>query len=217
MGSHPERHGALMRLVVASMKGGSGKSTVSFNLAVWLAYRVPVQLYELDPQGTLLDVCHDRQDLQIHPALTVATDLDKATDAVYQVMDCSYSELTGFRRALSVADAILMPVGPSQADIWSAQRFLEACRQWSAPPVRAFINRADTHHAIRESDEAEAMLAELTDLQPLGLRLGQRTAFRRSLSEAQAVFELDARSKASQELEKLAAALYPELRKRSAD
>lgn len=201
-----------MRLVVASMKGGSGKSTVSFNLAVWLAYRAPVQLYDLDPQGTLRDVCSDRTEQHILPALSVATEMDDALpQAEYVLIDCSYSELTAFRGALSVADAILMPVGPSQADIWSAQRFLEDCGQWAAPPVWAFINRADTHHAVRESDEAEAMLAKLPQVKSLGLRLGQRTAFRRSLSEARAVFELDASSKASQELEKLASTLYPEL------
>jgi len=78
-----------MRLVVASMKGGSGKSTVSFNLAVWLAYRAPVQLYDLDPQGTLRDVCSDRTEQHILPALSVATEMDDALpQAEYVVIDC---------------------------------------------------------------------------------------------------------------------------------
>ena len=46
-----------MRLLVASLKGGSGKSTLSFNLAVWLAHRGPLRLYDLDPQATPVDGC----------------------------------------------------------------------------------------------------------------------------------------------------------------
>jgi len=39
-------------------------------------------------------------------------------------------------------------------------------------------------------------------------RLYQRTAYRRSFSEGMAVFEMDLRSKAAAELEKLGHALY---------
>ncbi|WP_414039208.1 hypothetical protein ACJU26_08215 [Acidithiobacillus sp. M4-SHS-6] len=201
-----------MRLIVASMKGGSGKSTVSFNLAVWLAYRVPVHLYDLDPQGTLRDVCQDRSEQEIFPALPVSTTLEgDAPNTAYTIMDTSYAALMTFRKALISADVILMPVGPSQADIWSAQRFIDVCVEWSTPPVWAFINRADTHHAVRESDDAEAALEQIPYIKPLGVRLGQRTAFRRSLSEARAVFELDAGSKASYELNEFAKSVYPTL------
>ena len=42
-----------MITVVGSLKGGSGKSTVTFNLAVWLAMAdVKVQLVDADPQAT---------------------------------------------------------------------------------------------------------------------------------------------------------------------
>lgn len=201
-----------MHLLVASMKGGSGKSTVSFNLAVWLAYRVPVHLYDLNPQGTLGDVCQDRSEQEIFPVLPVSTTLeDTVPGSKYTIMDSSYAALMAFRKALIVADVILMPVGPSQADIWSARRFIDVCVECSAPPVWAFINRADTHHAVRESDDAVAALAQIPYVKSLGVRLGQRTAFRRSLSEARAVFELDAGSKASYELNDLAKSVYPTL------
>ena len=201
-----------MRLIVASMKGGSGKSTVSFNLAVWLAYRVSVCLYDLDPQGTLRDVCADRTEQQISPALSVASTLGAAVpSSAYTLIDSSYSAFRALRAAMDSADAILMPVGPSQADIWSAQRFLEDCVEWSAPPVWAFINRADTHHAVHESDDAAAALRQLPHVKALRVRLGQRTAFRRSLSEARAVFEMDASSKASLEFAQLVEAIYPSL------
>lgn len=199
-----------MRLLVASLKGGSGKSTVSFNLAIWLAYRANVQVYDLDPQATLKDVCDERSDQHIFPTVFASPNFSETSvTADFIIVDSSFSAFSKLSDAIHRVDSILMPVGPSQADIWSAQRFVELCDELSAPPIWAFINRADTHHAVRESDEAEAALQQLPRIKPMGVRLGQRTAFRRSLSESKAVFELESRSKASQELEVLATALFP--------
>jgi len=113
-----------------------------------------------------------------------------------------------------VADRILVPVPPSQADIWSTQRFIrfvEVNTDNRKPEILGFINRADTHHAVRESDEAAAALVALPGIKFIKLRLGQRTIYRRSFSEGLAVFELDARSKAAREVTSLSAALYPHL------
>ncbi|HGG59015.1 MAG TPA: ParA family protein, partial [Gammaproteobacteria bacterium] len=42
-----------MITVIGSLKGGSGKSTVTFNLGVWLSMAgQSVQLIDLDPQAT---------------------------------------------------------------------------------------------------------------------------------------------------------------------
>ncbi len=41
-----------MLTVVGNLKGGTGKSTVAFNLAVWLAHEQPgVMAFDFDPQG----------------------------------------------------------------------------------------------------------------------------------------------------------------------
>ena len=46
-----------MLTIVGNLKGGTGKSTVAFNLAVWLAHdKTGVKAFDLDPQCTLLDV-----------------------------------------------------------------------------------------------------------------------------------------------------------------
>lgn len=203
-----------MRLLVASMKGGSGKSTIAFNLAVWLTYRVrELTLTDLDPQATLSDVCELREELGYGPGLTCQVGLGDGVKAgAYAVYDTSFTHPDLLRAAMWQADAILLPVGPSQADVWSAQRFLETLGTGAIPPVKALINRADTHHAIRESDQAAEALKQLDGLSLLEARLYQRTAYRRSLSEGLSVFELDPNSKASAEIETLAATLFPELR-----
>ena len=73
--------------------------------------------------------------------------------------------------------------------------------------VLGFINRADTHIGIRETDEAEKALEMMQGITPLGVRLYQRTAYRRSFSEGLSVFELDPMGKASKEMQELATLL----------
>ena len=61
-----------MVTIIGSLKGGSGKSTVTFNLAVWLAMAdVNVQLIDADPQATLTDVVDVRMEEGFDPPLRV--------------------------------------------------------------------------------------------------------------------------------------------------
>ena len=67
-----------MITVIANLKGGSGKSTVAFNLAVWLETNGQhVVGYDLDPQCTFSDLgmlrkeIGNKPDLEIHPVRAV--------------------------------------------------------------------------------------------------------------------------------------------------
>ncbi len=205
--------------VVASLKGGSGKSTVSFNLAIWLAMAGrEVRLYDLDPQATLTDVVEVREDEGFSPSLTIHQGVKELDQCVGEsefdtLVDVGVADLKKMRKALSLADRILVPVTPSQADVWSTQRFLKDFVTDPETPVVGFINRGDTHHAVRETDEAAAALVTLPGLQFIKQRLHQRTVYRRSFSEGLAVFELETRGKAAQEFTALAASLFPEVLK----
>lgn len=205
--------------VVASLKGGSGKSTLSFNLAVWLAMAGrEVRLYDLDPQATLSDVIEVRDEEGLRPALKTCRSLKGLDQCVGEsdfetLADVGVADQKKMKQALDIADRILVPVTPSQADVWSTQRFLHDFVSDPDTPVLGFINRGDTHHAVRETDEAAAALLTLPGLQFVKQRLHQRTVYRRSFSEGMAVFELEPRGKAAQEFTALAARLYPEVLK----
>lgn len=208
-----------MITVIGNLKGGSGKSTVAFNLAVWLAvHGERVNAFDLDPQRTLTDVSEVRSEEGFTPLFSLhygGTELledigDKSGEVI---VDVGTADMEALKGALAVADRVLVPVPPSQADIWSTQRFLSLIRKNAvekSPDVCVFVNRADTHHSVRESDEAEEALAELDGVSLLHSRLCQRTAYRRSFSEGIGVFELEARSKAALEFMAFASALYPE-------
>lgn len=208
-----------MLTVIGNLKGGTGKSTVAFNLAVWLAYdKTGVMAFDLDPQCTLVDVCEVREEDGFEPKFEVSTDLAELEALVENgklkqpiIVDMSASNMAAMEKAIALADRVLIPVQPSQADIWSTQRFLkivERCmNKEKKPEVLGFINRADTHVGVRETDEAEQALQMLQGVKAMDSRLYQRTAYRRSFSEGLGVFELDPMGKASKEMKKLAAML----------
>ncbi len=209
-----------MITVVGNLKGGSGKSTVAFNLAIWLAvHGERVSAFDLDPQRTLTDVAEVRSEEGYTPLFSLhhgeSDVIDELQDKSGEIIvDVGTSDLDAMEAALSVADRIIIPVPPSQADIWSTQRFLGIVRQSldeKEPEICVFVNRADTHRAIRESDEAEEALASLGGVGLIRQRLHQRTAYRRSFSEGLGVFELSPSSKAANEFMNFARIIYPKL------
>jgi chromosome partitioning protein len=215
-----------MITVIANLKGGSGKSTVAFNLAVWLEKNGHKVIgYDLDPQCTFSDLGMLRKELDNKPELTIHSVRAVLKDQLLSHHDCEVlvdvgaANMAAMKEAMTSADRILVPVPPSQADVWATQRFLhivgpdmEAVKLNGKQRTIAFVNRADTNRSIRETHETEAALKMLPGIDVvLPHRLRMRTSFRRSLSEGLAVFELWPRSKAAAEFGVLAAALYPQV------
>ncbi len=207
-----------MITVVGTLKGGTGKSTVSFNLSVWLAsHGFKVQVFDLDPQQTLVDVIDIRSEEGYEPPLSVETNIKKLKHKKgYQtIVDVGTADLAALKEAVKKADRVIIPVPPSQADVWSTQRFLgiiEGVMGNKKPPeLLAFVNKADTNPAIRETNETQEALRQLPDMKFVMACLRHRTVFRRSFSEGLAVFELEPRSKAATELNALATVLFSSL------
>ena len=211
-----------MLTVIGNLKGGTGKSTVAFNLAVWLAHdKRGVRVFDLDPQATLMDTAEIREEDGYEPLFEVSNDIDELEMLVNSkakkkspqlIADVSATNMPHLEKAVSMAKRILIPVQPSQADVWSTQRFLKTVMSLvdkkKKPEILGFINRADTHIGVRETGEAEEALQLLPNIDALNIRLYQRTAYRRSFSEGLAVFEQDPMSKAAREMKKLAKLLY---------
>lgn len=205
-----------MITVIGNLKGGTGKSTVAFNLSLWVATHrnVYMAVYDLDPQATLTDALEIRAEDGYSPCIEAMHDVKELGSEgknAEVIVDIGMSDMKAMKEALKRADRILVPIGPSQADVWSTQRFLKLVkdsRNGKAIDVIGFMNRADTHRAVRETDEAFEALQTLDNLQMIDTRLYQRTAYRRSFSEGLAVFELDQKSKAAKEVLELGGKLY---------
>ena len=206
-----------MITLIGNLKGGTGKSTVTFNLALWVATRhnKHVIVYDLDPQATTSDAFEIRADEGYLPAIApVRTAETLGTEGKNSevLVDMGLADMAALEIAVRKADRILIPIAPSQADVWSTQRFLKMVsdiRGDQAVELLGVINRADTHHAVRETAEAAEAMQMLGNIRLLEPRLYMRTTYRRSFSEGLAVFEMEPRSKAAAEVEELGLLLYP--------
>ena len=205
-----------MITVVGNLKGGTGKSTVAFNLSLWVATHrnVYMAVYDLDPQATLTDALEIRAEDGYTPKIVSKNTIDSLGNEgenAEVIIDIGMSDMDAMKKAIAKADRVIVPVGPSQADVWSTQRFLKLIKDVKKNDkveILGFMNRADTHRAIRETDEAFEALKTLPLIKMLEPRLYQRTVYRRSFSEGLAVFELDPRSKATAEVAALGNVLY---------
>lgn len=205
-----------MITVIGNLKGGTGKSTVTFNLAVWLALNDhEVKIFDLDPQATLSDVGDIREEDEYEPFIAISSSFEQLEAAKEEqiLVDVGTADTDAMRKAIALTDRIIVPVPPSQADIWSTQRFIKMVMdirgKEDMPQMLGFVNRADTHIGVRETGEAEEALKMLPHIDLIESRLYQRTTYRRSFSEGLAVFELEPKGKAAAEVNKFASIVYP--------
>ena len=211
-----------MITVIGSLKGGSGKSTVAFNLAIWLSLSgQKVLAVDLDPQATLTDVSEVRREEGYQPEIKVVGRREMREGIDFSgydevIIDVGTADMESLKNALRLADKIVVPVPPSQADVWSTQRFVRFASSIIAdlprkPEINAFINRVDMQSAANESYETAAALVSLPGVRFLMPRLSQRPVFLHSFSEGLAAMELDPRDPGVREFHALAAEVYPHL------
>jgi chromosome partitioning protein len=127
----------MQTILVINPKGGSGKTTLSTNLAGFLAWRGDsVTLGDMDRQQSSLHWLSIRSaDLPaIHGWDARDDDLDKPPHGTdYLILDAPAGihgkELTN---ALKHANKVLVPVQPSLFDIWATSEFFEALKEHKA-------------------------------------------------------------------------------------
>ena len=174
-------------------------------------------MIDLDPQRTLSDAAALRMEEGIEPAIRVEagtfSDVTLPEDAEEIIIDVGTADLESFKQAIMIADRILIPVTPSQADIWSTQRFSRIPLTRTRTAIHRSRSPSSTvlipDKAIQASDQAAAALDALPVVRLIPQRLSDRAVFRDSFSEGLAVFELEPRSIASREFKALAETLFP--------
>jgi chromosome partitioning protein len=128
-------------IVLASQKGGVGKSTLSGNLAVGaeLAGDGPAVLIDTDPQGSLSAWWNARE--ANAPALAPATlaglgaklEALEAAGFAYAVVDTPPAITDAIRAVVALADLVLIPVKPSPHDLRAVGRTVEIAREGGKP------------------------------------------------------------------------------------
>lgn len=211
-------------LVVGTLKGGTGKTTLAVNLAAALAARHRVVLIDADAQGTAAHWCG----LGSLPMQCEALPLEYQAgaerwaarvtalrhDADVLVIDCPPHVGVGSSAAFLVADLVLVPVGASGADLLATQRTLELVRAAreergdGKPGCLLVPSRIDRRTAAgREIETALKPYGEA-----IGPAIGQRAAFVDAFTTGQWVGTYAPDSKAHEEIMALTATVGRKLK-----
>jgi chromosome partitioning protein len=207
-----------MIITVGGIKGGSGKTTVATNLAIYLSKNGgDVLLVDADEQETATDFTAWREETKTGDVgytavkLTgdqVRTQVAKLKDK-YQhiVIDTGGRDTTSQRAALFSSDVYLLPFNPRSFDVWTVgkvEKLIQEIRSVKPTDLKvfSFINRADPRGT--DNDDAAELLASSEIMNFLDFSLGNRKAFSTAASKGLAVTELTPiDEKASQEIKSL--------------
>lgn len=207
-----------MVYVLSGIKGGSGRSTISEHLTVWLAkHGADVLLVDADEQGTASDFTAWREhtldgDVGYTLVQLIGSNLRKQVETMkpkydHVVIDTGGRDTTSQRAALITADVALIPIQPRSHDVWTLKKLTEMLGEIQASRIEplvvySFLNRAD----ITSSDNREAAeaLASIPDLGFVPHTIKNRKAYPNAGAKGLSVFEMEAPDqKAVVEIEEL--------------
>ncbi len=201
-----------MIISTINQKGGVGKTTLTISLAAALAGRGKrVLLVDADPQASALDWIAVRGDEGAPfaavgiPKPILHLELPKlAQDYDVTIIDGPPRIYEVARSAVMASDIVLIPVLPSQFDVWAAEetvKLLEQCAAYKPQLKAAFvINRKIVNTAIgRDVHKALKQYPQPV----LAAAVCQRVAFAES-ARGRTVLEIDPDSSASKEIQALA-------------
>jgi chromosome partitioning protein len=211
-----------MIFTTGGIKGGSGKTTLATNLAVYLSSKGRDVLFvDADDQGSAHEFSVQREAAMEGKAgftlirlsdKSVRTEILKLLGKFDDVViDTGGRDTASQRAALSITDVYLVPFYPRSLDVWTLEPVenLVAEMQVGNPKLHAFsfINRADPKGG--DNREVSELLKESEHLTYLDTPLINRKAFANAITYGLGIFELKpSDEKASSEFLALYNALF---------
>ncbi|MFP4132111.1 ParA family partition ATPase [Thiohalospira sp.] len=182
---------------IANQKGGSGKTTLTMNLAAGLAERGRALVIDADPQGSASQWSGLAPEGRPFPVSVIAIGGNLAPeierfreDYDYLLIDCPPSlETERASQAMGASDRVLIPVLPSPVDLWASMRLVDAVeavrQQRPQLEARFVVNQLEPRSAL--SRAMRSALAEF-DIPALEGGICRRAVYRNAAMEGRSVF-----------------------------
>lgn len=212
-----------MIVSVGSIKGGTGKTTISTNLAVMRSRAgKKVLLVDADEQRSTKIWTGQRYALDIPTTFTTIELTGKSIYNELQKMQLDYNDIVidvggretqALRASIAIADVFLIPFKPRSLDIWTLtdiKTVVTEMRQVN-PHLKCYavINQADSKGS--DNDAAIHILRDNEEIKCLDVTIGLRKSFANAATDGKGVHELDVLDKkAIKEIETLYNIIYSE-------
>jgi chromosome partitioning protein len=211
-----------MILTVANQKGGTGKTTLAFNLAVMRSRRKSVLALDLDPQESLTDLFTIRQRspqplcIQANQS-NLIDDLKKATgDFDDVVLDMPGQDNDILLQTLLLSDVFLVPFRASRLDFLALENMdsLAAAVTKKNPGLKslAVLSMAPTHAQEKETRKIRYQFEKYRTLKLLGFQIYDRTVYRTTVDLGHVIIE-STNEKAIQEINNLYKRVFQDAKK----
>jgi len=192
-------------LTFASLKGGTGKTTLAAHVAVKAAMDGErVVVIDLDAQANLAEWFNDREAETPDYARCELDQLDDAVKTLTQgnytlaVIDTPASDVAALRAALVVSDAVLMPVQPSPNDLRAAPATMQEIEK-SGKRFALVLSRRVARTRI--SEDAIIALGNIGTVCPVVI--GSRTVYAAAMIDGRTAQEIEPNGPAADEVASL--------------
>lgn len=191
-------------IAIVSQKGGSGKTTLSVNLAAAAETSGAVALIiDTDPQATASQWGAWRADKapevidSAPPRIQAKVDAAKAQGATFIVIDTPPHADSAASRAVEVADLVLIPCRPSAFDLAAIKTTVSLVRLFCKPAFVVFT--AGPHYAPRMYEEAAELVMGF-GIEACPHNLPDRAVYRHASAAGASVIEFEPGGKAAAEI-----------------
>lgn len=128
-----------MIITLSHQKGGVGKSTIAWNLAVYFSKLLPTTIIDLDIQQSLTQTNEIRKSMELEPlnikqiktSDELALHIQNDNDKVITIIDSGGFDSAYNRIAISGSDLLITPVSDKPFDLMGLQKYEETLKSLS--------------------------------------------------------------------------------------
>lgn len=196
-----------MNILFLNEKGGTGKTTISFNIAVeFQKNNYNVILIDGDKQESLTSINNLREKNKFNVKNIENIEKNGNKNNIY-IIDTGGRDSVEMRKALLIADYVFVIVNVSQLDLFSIERIinlLQKAKNYNNFESYYILNRISTNLFLtKETKDFIDFCKNEYKINFLQEAICERIAYKRSLQNGQSATEINTDLKATAEIQKL--------------